>query len=68
MSLTRMSIARLKRLLIQAQKALEAKQTVVARHKPGTAYHTRATKEAETYQHRITAIEAELQQRQQSAD
>ena len=67
-NITRMSIARLKRLLAQAQKTLEAKQAVAARHEPGTAYHTRATKEAETYQNRITAIEAELQHRQQSAD
>lgn len=45
------------------QQALEHKEAVTARHAPGTAYHTRATLEAETLRGRIVAIDAELEKR-----
>lgn len=44
-------------------KKFEHKRQVAARHKPGTAYHTRASLEAQTYADLIAEIDAELAQR-----
>ena len=46
-----------------ARRRLAHKLTVQARHEPGTAYHTRAAREAETYRSREVAILRELTRR-----
>ena len=46
-----------------ARRQLTHKLTVQARHKPGTTYHTRAAREAETFRDRESAILRELAKR-----
>jgi len=41
------------RLLRQYREQLKHKRAVMSRHGPGTAYHTRAEREAATYAARI---------------
>jgi len=47
----------LRRLRRSAEKARAKKLAVMARHKPGTAYHTRAMREANGYLEDIRQID-----------
>jgi len=47
-----------------ARRRLAHKLTVQARHEPGTAYHTRAAREAKTFEDRAAEISRELARRE----
>jgi len=49
----RLSDKTLQRLIRNAEKQLAHKHDVLARHAPGTAYHTRAQREIEALESRI---------------
>jgi hypothetical protein len=55
-----------KRLISLQDKYLEAirqKEEVLARHAPGTPYHTRAQRDISGYQSRLDQVNEELQRR-----
>ena len=47
-----------------AERQLARKLIVKARHESGTAYHTRATREAKTFEDRVAEISRELARRE----
>lgn len=49
--------------LTRHEKTLAQKMDVIARHKAGTPYRTRAEREADVYRQYISVIMAELQRR-----
>lgn len=53
-------IERLERQIFDAELMLKYKRAVMARHQPGTSWHTRARLEAEGYERRIAELRAEL--------
>lgn len=53
---SRMSAKSLRTMLRTARRQLTNRQNVAAKHAPGTAYHTRATKEAAALESRIREI------------
>jgi hypothetical protein len=63
MNLTGMKIARLQSWLTKYQRELADKRAVMVKHTPGSAYHTRASREATAKQERIDEIQAELRRR-----
>lgn len=50
-------------LMRQYQTSLAHKQSVIARHQPGTAYHTRASRDVQELESRIQTLEQELKTR-----
>ncbi len=57
----RLSDKTLKRLIRAAEKKIEHKQEVLVRHAPGTAYHTRASREIEALEMRIADWKAQME-------
>lgn len=47
----------------QKQKRLQHKRKVMASHKPGTAWHARAAREAATLEHQIAQLDEALKQK-----
>ena len=63
MYLCGLSTKTLQNFLTRYRRDLAHKEQVMARHKPGSPWHTRATREAEVYRARIARVEQELERR-----
>ena len=64
MTYERFTTKHLRRFLAQWKRQLAHKEQVIARHEPGTAYHTRALREAESYRSKVAEVERELEGRE----
>jgi len=58
-----LSTKTLERMRRGFEKKLRHKEAVMNRHRPGTAYHTAASRAAKTYRSRIATIDKELSKR-----